>query len=140
MRPPLFLYLILLLFLLLACQTGPPPVPEGPTMGDIPIISGAEALEREALPRGLVAVTQVHQETVQNPLIEHYQVEEPLLDTIEYYDKELRRLQWTLIDVLQFGDGGNLRRYHRGAQRAIVAFHPRGDTNTAFLLMQGTIR
>jgi hypothetical protein len=140
MRRSWTLSLILLLFLLVACQSGPPPAPEGPTMGDIPVISGAQSLEREGLPRGLVAVTQVHQETVRDPLIEHYQVEEPLLDTIEYYDKELRRLQWTLIDVLQFGDGGNLRRYHRGTQRAIVAFHPRGDTNTAFLLMQGTVR
>ncbi len=140
MRRSVLLLSLLLCLLLVACQSGPPATPEGPTVGDIPVLAGAEPLEPGALPAGLVAVTQAHRVTIDNPLAAHFRVELPLIDTIDFYHTELRRFDWTLIDVLEFGDGGFLRRYHRDAQRAIVAFHPRGETTTDFLLMQGEIR
>ncbi|MGH2544985.1 MAG: hypothetical protein ACRDIB_19505 [Ardenticatenaceae bacterium] len=124
--------------LLVACQSGPPE-PVGATVGDIPIIEGAEPLDPDTLPMSLIAITQVHSETVDDEAVGHFRVEMPLLDTIEWYDDELERFEWRLVDVLEFGDGGFVRRYHRGQQRVIVAFEPEDDY-TRFLLMQGEVR
>jgi hypothetical protein len=134
-----FFLLTLLGVLLLACTPSAPLTPEGPVFGELPLIAEAEELGRDTLPNALLTIGQVHGSTVDDPLIGYFQVDQPLLDTMEYYDGELRRLQWKLVDVLQFGDGGSVRRYHRGQQRAILAFHPRGDVTTDFMLLQGII-
>ncbi|MDQ4077624.1 MAG: hypothetical protein M3220_15430 [Chloroflexota bacterium] len=131
---------ILITLLLVGCQTTETRVePEGPTLGDIPIITGAEPLDPETLPISLIAVTQAHRETVDDEIVGHFRVEEAFLDMVEHYDDEMKRLGWRLVDTLRFGDGGNVRRYHRGDQRAILAFEPE-DGTTEFMLMQGTVR
>jgi hypothetical protein len=124
--------------MLVGCQS-PPPAPEGPTVGDVPIIAGAEPLDPDALPMSLLSITQVHRETVDDEDVGHFRVGGELVDTIEWYDDELRRLEWRLVDVLEFGDGGFVRRYHRGPQRVIVAFEPEGE-GTQFMLMEGEVR
>ncbi|MBA3534735.1 MAG: hypothetical protein H0T73_22715 [Ardenticatenales bacterium] len=131
--------LILLTTWLLACTPRAPANPEGPTLGNIPLIPNATGLARDTMPNALLTIGQVHRETIDEDLIGYFQVDQPFLDTMEYYDDELERFQWTLVDVLQFGDGGAVRRYHRGQQRAILAFHPRGESTTDFMLLQGII-
>ena len=140
MKRQIFTLLILLLSLLLcACQQAPPPDPEGPTVGNIPIIQGASEFGDRELPISLRFVEQAHKETIKSPLIDHFHVEKEFIDTIQWYDDEFKRYGWKLIDVLEFGDGGFLRRYYRGQQRAIVAFHP-AENGTDFMLMQGDIQ
>ncbi|MGB0384440.1 MAG: hypothetical protein ACPGWR_06405 [Ardenticatenaceae bacterium] len=134
------LLIILLSLLLSACNQGPPPNPEGATVGNIPIIQGASELDDNPLPIALRFVTQAHKDTVQSPLIDHFHVEKEFIDTIEWYHDEFERYRWKLIDVLEFGDGGSLLRYYRGQQRAIVAFHPAEESGTDFMLMQGDIK
>lgn len=130
---------ILIIFALGSCnQSAPPAAPEGPTVGDIPIAAGATPLE--ALPNSLTYITQVHSETVEQPVVDHFLIERPFLDVVDEYDSIMREQGWTLIDSLNFGDGGNLRRYHRDQQRAILAFEPEGEEQTLFMLMEGTVQ
>lgn len=135
----LCLVLLSLALCLTACNEGPPPEPEGPTVADIPIIPDASALEENNLSLAISQVSQAHRGTVQNSTIGYFQVDLPLIDTISYYHTELDRFGWSLVDVLKFGNGGFVRRYHRQEQRAILAFHPE-DEATDFMLLQGAIR
>ncbi len=138
-RSVFLLPLFLLVLLLAACNSGPPPEPEGPTIGDLPVIPNAAELPEDQLLLALSQIAQVHRGTVQNPTIAFFTVDQPLIDTIDYYQTELDRFGWSLVDVLEFGNGGFVRRYHRGEQRAILAFHP-NDNSTDFMLLQGTIQ
>jgi hypothetical protein len=141
MKQQITLLLILLSLLLSACTQEAPPNPAGPTIANLPIIEGALELTDEELPLGLRYVEQAHKETVRMPEIDQFHVEKEFIDTIEWYDDQLQDFEWKLIDVLEFGDGGFLRRYYRGQQRAIVAFHPADEGEaTDFMLMQGDIR
>jgi hypothetical protein len=131
--------LLLVALCLVACNEGPLPEPEGPTVADLPIMPDASELEEDNLSLALSQISQAHRGTVQNSTIGYFQVDQPLIDTIDYYHTELDRFGWTLIDVLEFGNGGFVRRYHKQEQRAILAFHPEGDA-TDFMLLQGAIR
>lgn len=132
------LLLALLLAGLVACSQDEPPVPEGPTVGALPVMAGAAPLGEE-VPLSMRVMMQVHRETIQQPLIELFHSEEEIIEVMDWYDKQLRALDWSLVDVLQFGDGGYVRRYYRGQQRAILAFLPAGE-GSDFMLMQGEIR
>lgn len=141
MKQHITLLLILLSLLLAACTQQAPPNPAGATIANLPLIEGATELTDEALPIGLRYVAQAHKETVTMPEIGNFHVEKEFIDTIEWYDDQLQDFEWKLIDVLEFGDGGFLRRYYRGEQRAIVAFHPANEGQaTDFMLMQGDIQ
>lgn len=140
MKKPFILLLTLLCLLLSTCQQAPPSDPEGATLGNIPIIAGATELDATEIPIALRFIEQAHKETVNDVMKKHFHVEKELIDTIEWYDDEFQRYDWTLIDVLQFGDGGFLRRYYRNQLRAIVAFHPaESGESTDFMLMQGNL-
>lgn len=141
MKKPFILLLTLLCLFLSTCQQAPPPDPEGETIGHIPIIADATKLDLTQIPRALRFIEQAHKETVNEQMISHFHVEKELIDTIEWYDDEFQRYEWKLIDVLQFGDGGYLRRYYRKELRAIVAFHPgEDDKGTDFMLMEGILQ
>jgi hypothetical protein len=134
--------LLLVLVLLLGCQSDAASAPELPAsqmLRGIPIMEGAEPYDPTRLPMSITAVTQAHRETVDDEVVAHFWIEQEFLDTVSLYDREMRRLGWRFIDALQFGDGGNLRRYHREQERAILAFEPR-DGGTQFMLMQGQVR
>ncbi len=140
MKKPFVLLLTLLCLLLSTCQQAPPE-PEGETIGHIPIIANATELDQTKIPRALRFIEQAHKETVSDPIINHFHVEKELIDTIQWYDDEFQRYEWRLIDVLQFGDGGYLRRYYRNELRAIIAFHPsEDDKSTDFMLMEGILQ
>ncbi len=130
---------LLFLLLLVGCQTASAPPPNAAEADALPMLFDPVPLDPTTLPMSLIVVTQVHGETVDNPTIGHFRVEQELLDTIEAYDDEMERLGWKLVDVLQFGDGGFLRRYYRQEQRAILAFEPE-EGGTQLMLMQGQVR
>lgn len=133
-----YLLALTLLCLLAACQSGPPPEPEGPTLGPLPILPGAIALD-EAPGIALAQVAQVHRQTIRESEDRYFHDPRGLVETIDAYDTALAALSWRLVDVLEFGDGGFVRRYHRGQERAILAFHPADDGGTDFFLMAGTL-
>ena len=140
MKKPFILFLTLLCLLLSTCQQAPPPDPEENTVGNIPIIASATELGPTEIPIALRFIEQAHKETIDKVVKSHFHVDKEFIDTIEWYDDEFQRYGWKLIDVLEFGDGGFLRRYYRNQQRAIVAFHPGEDENsTDFMLMQGEL-
>ncbi len=108
-------------------------------MGDIPILGDAQPLNAASLPISLRVAGQVYSEVVDDEAVAYFRVSEDFLDLTDRYDSEMNRLGWQLIDSLQFGDGGNVRRYHRGEQRAILALEPEGE-ETQVMLMQGQVR
>lgn len=134
-----YLLLLLCCIFLLACNPAATPTPEGEAIGDMPLIEGGRRVERATLSNIMLTIGQVHRETVDEPQVDYIHVEAPFIDTVDYYDKELTRLKWKLVDVLQFGDGGIVRRYHRGTQRAILAFHPNETGGVDVMLLQGVI-
>ena len=140
MNKPFILLLTLLCLLLSTCQQAPIPDPEGATIGNIPIVADATELDPTQIPIALRFIEQAHKETINNVEKNHFHVEKEFIDTIQWYDDEFQRYGWKLVDVLEFGDGGFLRRYYRKQQRAIVAFHPAEEGNgTDFMLMQGDL-
>lgn len=134
-----FIPLLLLIITLFACQSDPP-TPEGPTLGALPLMEGSSEIEE--IPLVLRTIEQAHKETVRQPVMGFYRTATPFIDTIDWYDNELRRMDWGLVDVLEFGNGGFVRRYHRDQQRAILAFHPAPDDaeGAEYLLIQGDVK
>jgi hypothetical protein len=59
---------------------------------------------------------------------------------MEAYQTALYSLGWNLVDVLEFGDGGWVRRYHRDNERAVLAFHNHEGGGTEFMLLYGTVQ
>lgn len=139
MRLIILLLLIATLFALTACRAEPP-TPTGPTLGALPLMEGSSEIEE--VPLVLRTIEQAHKETVRQPAVGFYRTATPFIDTIDWYDNELRRMDWGLVDVLEFGDGGFVRRYHRDQQRAILAFHPAPEEGEGaeYVLIQGDVK
>lgn len=130
----------LLLLLLTACApSGEPPPLDGPAVGQIPLVADAVSLPEDQRPRSLVTVLQSHRNTVTDFEVGYFSASTSIVDTAIAYDAEMERYRWGFVDAVQFGDGGTLRRYHRGQERAILAFQPTPD-GTAYALLYGLLR
>lgn len=135
------LLLLLILLFLTACTAGETAgAYEGNKFGNLPLLEGSVAAQEAVTGVALRQVRLAHAGTVQQPHSAYFTMEQPLVETIDRYDTAMQQLDWNLVDVLEFGDGGFLRRYHNGDERAILAFHPQGEARTEFLLLYGTVQ
>ncbi len=126
---------LVVLFLLTACGTQSY---EGSQFAGLPLLEGSTAVQVNEVDPALRQIYLVHVETVQNPQFGYFSTTMPLIDTIEAYDDGMQQLGWRIVDVLEFGDGGFVRRYQKQSDRAIMAFSP-ADTSTEFLLLSGKV-
>ena len=111
---------------------------EGPQFAGVPLLDGSTAANVNDVTPALRQVYLVHVETIQQPQFGYFTNTLPLIDTIDAYDDGMTKLGWRIVDVLEYGDGGFVRRYQKQDNRAILAFGPI-DGGTEFLLMSGKV-
>jgi hypothetical protein len=103
----------------------------------LPLLEGSTAAQVNQISPALRSIGDVHRETVRNAKYGYFIRESELIDTIELYEDTMVSLGWRLVDVLEFGEGGFVRRYHRDRERAVLAFHTHSGGGTELLLLQG---
>ena len=137
------LILLMLLLVLAGCGT-PAGTSSGQYQGalfeNLPLLEGSEAATNTQISAALRTIGLVHQETVRTPRFGYFIRSSELIDTMDEYETAMFALGWDLVDVLEFGEGGFVRRYHRDAQRAVLAFQTHEGGGTEFLLLQGEVQ
>ncbi len=113
---------------------------QGAMFGELPLIEGSVAATNTQIGNALNTIGTIHRETVRNPQSGFFIRDSELIDTIEIYHDTMLALGWNLVDVLEFGNGGFVRRYHKGSERAILAFHNHEGGGTEFMLLQGQVQ
>ncbi len=113
---------------------------QGALFENLPLLEGSEAATNTQISAALRTIGLVHQETVRTPRFGYFIRSSELIDTMDEYETAMFALGWDLVDVLEFGEGGFVRRYHRDAQRAVLAFQTHEGGGTEFLLLQGEVQ
>lgn len=130
-------------FLLVGCGT-PAGTNSGQYQGamfeNLPLLEGSEATTNSQIAPSLLTIALIHQETVRTPKFAYFIRSTELIDTMDDYETAMFQLGWSLVDVLEFGEGGFVRRYHRDNQRAVLAFQNHAGGGTEFVLLQGTVQ
>jgi hypothetical protein len=113
---------------------------QGPMFASLPLLEGSQPATNMEIAASLRNIGLIHKETVRNPQLAYFIRPSELLDTMDDYETAMFQMGWGLVDVLEFGEGGYVRRYHRDNFRAILAFQPHEAGGTEFLLLQGEVQ
>jgi hypothetical protein len=113
---------------------------QGAMFEALPLLDGSEAATNTQINPTLLNIALIHQETVRTPKLAYFIRPSELIDTMDEYETAMFQLGWSLVDVLEFGEAGYVRRYHRANERAILAFQAHDGGGTEFLLLQGTVQ
>jgi len=113
---------------------------QGAMFDSLPLLEGSQAATNTQVSIALHTIGLIHQDTVRQPKSAYFIRTTELIDTMDEYETAMFAVGWNLVDVLQFGDGGFVRRYHRNQERAVLAFQEYEGGGTEFLLLQGQIQ
>jgi hypothetical protein len=113
---------------------------QGAMFENLPLLEGSQAATNTQVGAALHTIGLIHRETVRNPQSGYFIRDSELIDTMDDYETAMYQLGWGLVDVLEFGNGGFVRRYHRDNERAVLAFHSHTGGGTEFVLLQGEVQ
>lgn len=113
---------------------------QGAMFEALPLLEGSQAATNTQISSSLHTIGLLHRETVRNPRSGYFIRNTEFIDTMDAYETAMFQLGWNLVDVLEFGDGGFVRRYHRDNERAVLAFQNHEGGGTEFLLLQGEVQ